>query len=256
MKHKALREADYWDNTYRQTTTRDTAIDIFPACIDDYRYTTWYFFSILSGIHNKRVLSVGGGVDRYALFLAQNNNEVTSIDVSPEAGRKTLQMAKEYGLEKKVRTVTGNCEDMSFSSRFDVVISRHALHHMNFTSALTAIEYALVSGGSFLAEEPICLTGFVRFLHKKVPFHPEPLCFTEDEFEFSLKELNQINAMLHNVSFYFADLIMRESIMYVMYKAGLKKLLPCLGKLDAVMLKQLPFLRKFGSYVIVNGTKA
>lgn len=256
MKHKTLREADYWENTYRQITTRDIAINIFPACIDDYRLTTRYFFSILARIQNKRVLSIGGGVDRYALFLAQNNNEVTSIDVSPEAGRKTLQLAKEHGLEKKVRAITGSCEEMSFSSRFDVVVSRHALHHMNFKRALTAIEYALVSGGSFLAEEPICLTDFVCFLHKKVPFHPEPLCFTEDEFELSSKELHQINAIFHNVSFYYADFIIRESIMYVMYKAGLKKLLPYLGKLDAVMLKRLPFLRKFGSYVIMNGTKA
>jgi SAM-dependent methyltransferase len=256
MKNKTLREADYWDNTYRQTTTRDTAINIFPACIDDYRYTTRYFFSILSNIRNKRVLSVGGGVDRYALFLAQNNNEVTSIDVSPEAGRKTLELAKEHGLEKKVRAITGSCEEMSFCSRFDVVVSRHALHHMNFVRALTAIKCALVPGGSFLAEEPICLTGFIRFFHNRVPFHPEPLCFTEDEFEFSTNELNQISATFHNVSFYYADFIMRESIMYVMYKAGLKKLLPCFGRLDAVMLKRLPFLRKFCSYVIMNGTKA
>jgi 2-polyprenyl-3-methyl-5-hydroxy-6-metoxy-1,4-benzoquinol methylase len=256
MKHKPLREADYWDNTYRQTKIRDTSLDIFPACIDDYRFTTRYFFSILARIRNKRVLSIGGGVDRYALFLAQNNNEVISIDVSPEAGRKTLQLAKEYGLGKKVRVITGSCEDMSFYSRFDVVVSRHALHHMNFVRALTAIECALAPGGSFLAEEPICLTGFVRFFHNRVPFHPEPLCFTEDEFEFSSKELNQISAMFRNVSFYYADFIMRESIMYVMYKAGLKKLLPCFGRLDAVMLKRLSFLRKFCSYVIVNGTKA
>lgn len=256
MKHRNSRESNYWENTYRQTTTRDTVIDIFPTCIDDYRLTTQYFFSILKQVQNRRVLSVGGGVDRYALFLAKNNNEVTSIDVSPEAGIKTVQLAKKYGLEKKIRAITGSCEDMDYNRRFDIVVSRHALHHMNFTQALTAIESALVSGGLFLAEEPVCLTAFVRFLHKKAPFHPEPLCFTEDEVEFSSKELDQISAMFRNVRFYYADFIMRESIMYVLYKAGLKKFLPALGKLDAVLLNRLPFLRKFGSYVIVNGTKA
>ncbi len=255
MKPKALREAGYWNNTYRRTTTRNAAIDIFPACIDDYRYTTRYFISMLSGIQNKRVLSVGGGVDRYALFLAQNNNEVTSIDVSHEAGRTTMRLARENGLENKVQALTLNCEDMVFSGLFDVVVSRHALHHMNFASALTAIKEALAPGGYFIAEEPVCLTGFIRFFHEKVPFHPEPLCFTEDEFEFSSKELDQIAASFNNVGFYFADFIMRESIMYVLYKAGLKKILPYMGTLDAGLLKYLPFLRKLSSYVIMHGYK-
>ena len=256
MKHKALREACYWDNTYRQTTTRDNAIEIFPVCIDVFRYTTRYFFSILSSIHHKRILSVGGGVDRHALFLAQNNSHVTSIDVSHEAGRKTMRLAKEHGLEKKLQTITLSCEDMGFSGLFDVVISHHALHHMNVARALAAINDALAPGGSLIAEEPICLTDFVRFFHKNVPFQPEPLCFTEDEIEFSTKELDQVTATFHNVSFYFADFITRESIMYVLYKTGLIKLLPYLGKLDADMLKRLPFLRKFSSYVIMTGAKA
>ena len=177
-------------------------------------------------INTKKVLSVGGGIDRFAIYLAKNNNQVTSIDISAEAGKETILLAKKNHVESRMKTLTLSCNEMDFNEDFDVVISHHALHHMNFMQALTKISKSLVKGGIFIAEEPICLAKIIQFIHKKLPFHPEPLCFSEDEFELTRKELSHIEKYFSNVEFYFADLLTRESIMYLIYKMRLKRILP------------------------------
>jgi|SRR5882724_3483753 len=203
-----------------------------------------------------RILSIGGGVDRVANYLASRGNRVISADISFNAATATRNFD---GLSSipRVHPVVADCQEQCFQNRsFDAVVSKRALHHMDITRVASIVYELLVSGGIFLAEEPICLSPLLRSIHREVPFHPQAIR-TEDERELGGDDLQVLGTRFHSMNIRYFDLFARESIAYCLCRLRLDSiLLKPLGRLDDFAANQcLPWLRRFCSYAIIECRK-
>ena len=138
---------------------------------------------------------------------------------------------------------------------FDVVLSKRALHHMDVERTVGRVRDLLIDGGLFLAEEPICLSAGLKWIHKKFPFHPTAPR-TPDERELTDRDLTFIQRSFREVSVRHFDLLGRESVAYVLEKLRMDWVLNPLGRLDDLLMnRSLPFLRSVATYAIIEASK-
>ncbi|NUN13562.1 MAG: class I SAM-dependent methyltransferase [Myxococcales bacterium] len=98
-----------------------------------------------------RILSLGEGEGRNAVFLARQGFSVTGVDASRIGLEKALKLAAEYGVQ--ITVDVGNLADMPFDGPYDGVVSifchlpRETRQHIHRKA-----QSALTPGGLFLLE--------------------------------------------------------------------------------------------------------
>src|SRR5262249_9825806 len=129
------------------------------------------------------------------------------------------------------------------------------LHHMEVEPVVTKLHATLCRGGVFLAEEPICLSRIMSWIHQKFPFYGNAT-HTHDERELGPQELGVIERTFSRVDLHFFDFLARESLANLLTKAHCGRLLGILGRLDGFLANRLcrP-LRRVCNYVVVHAVK-
>jgi hypothetical protein len=252
---RAAREEAFWNDAYQSTGSGHHRY-LWSKHIEGQSYVGECFQRLAATLRQRRILSLGGGVDRLAVRLAQSGNEIVTVDISPVAAAATLTLAEQEGVVSRVTTLVGLAEEIPLPREsFDVVISKRALHHMDIARTMVRVRELLVEGGVFLAEEPICLLRSLRWVHRNLPFHPNAPR-TEDERELTERDFALIRNTFAAVSVEYFDFVTRESIAYVLDRGGLAWLLRPLGKLDHHLINHaLPVLHRLGSYAVFEATK-
>jgi len=255
MDTRASREQAYWDRAYR-VTEPEHAKCVWARRNEGGAYIGAYLEGLLRDLRDKRILSLGGGVDYLGVRLAQAGNHVVTADVSSVASAATAELARQTGTADRVVALLGAAEDLAFDREsFDLVICKRSLHHMDLNRVVPRVWEALCPGGLFLAEEPVCLLRPLQWIHRTFPFAPEAPR-TQDERELTGEDLNFITNIFTNMSIYYFDVLARESIAYFLHRWRLGGLLRPLGKLDYFLSNHcFPPLSYLGSYVIIRATK-
>jgi 2-polyprenyl-3-methyl-5-hydroxy-6-metoxy-1,4-benzoquinol methylase len=251
---RLAREREFWDHLYceRANLHQETFAERY---IRKLAYSRRILHSTLDGLRQKKILSIGGGVDRLAIHLADLGNTVITVDISAVAATLTRELARKRGVADRVAVVVGNCEEICFSNRFDVILCKRALHHMAIRVVVPAACKVLRDGGLFLAEEPICFLDLIRWFHHTAPFHPDPVR-TVDEKELTAEDITFVTAYFRKHTTQFFDMVTRESIVYFLSRLHLEGLLTCLGHVDYLLTNRyLRFLRSLSSYVIIEAYK-
>src|SRR6185503_18392474 len=171
MNDRAAREKAFWDETYRVEGPAHEKY-LWTKFITEASYSEDLFGALLGEFTGQRILTVGAGVDTVGVSLSKNNNRVVSLDISPAAAQQTAELARRAGVERNLSAVVMNCEEMVLAEKFDVVVCKRTLHHMNLSKVLARVHDSLVEGGRFIAEEPVCLLKPLRWIHRLLPFHP------------------------------------------------------------------------------------
>jgi SAM-dependent methyltransferase len=254
MNDRATREKRYWDEAYRAEGLNHEKY-LWSKSVVNSSYGEDVFNDLLRKFSRKRILTIGGGVDTLSMLLAKNDNRVVSADISDVAALQTNEMARRLGVEKNLSAVVMDCEEMVFDEKFDVVVCKRALHHMNLTKVIERVHQSLVEGGSFLAEEPVCLLKPLRWIHEKLPFHPEAPR-TDDEVEFTVKDLALIESAFREVKFHYMHCLTRESVQYYFWKARASRLLRPLGRFDFSLVNDyLKPLKYLSTYTVIQALK-
>lgn len=254
MSDRAAREKKYWDEAYRAEGLNHEKY-LWSKSFVNSSYSEDVFNDLLRKFSGKKILTMGGGIDTVGMLLAKNDNRVTSVDVSDVAVLHTNDAARRQGIEKNLSAVAMDCEEMEFEEKFDVVVCKRALHHMELSKVIERVHQSLAEGGCFIAEEPICLLKPLRWIHEKLPFHPEAPR-TADEVEFTLKDLALIKSAFREVEFYYIDFLTRESVQYCLWKAQAGKALRRLGRFDFALVNHyLPPLKYLSTYTIIQALK-
>lgn len=76
-----------------------------------------------------KVIDLGCGEGRNALFLAQHGCEVTAVDISPSGIEKVNIAAKALGVE--IRTIVCDLNDYVVDDKYDVVLAHTSLHFLS-----------------------------------------------------------------------------------------------------------------------------
>lgn len=254
MNDRATREKNYWDQAYRVEGLNHGKY-LWSKSFADSSYSEDVFNDLLEKFSDKKILTIGGGIDTIGMLLAKNNNSVVSVDISDVAARQTNEAARQLGIEKNLIALVMDCEEMVFDEKFDVVVCKRALHHMELSKVIARVHQSLVEGGRFLAEEPVCLLKPLRWIHEKFPFHPEAPR-TVDEVEFTLEDLAFIESAFREVEFYYIDFLTRESVQYYLWKAQAGGALRRLGRFDFALVNHyLTPLKYLSTYTIIQALK-
>jgi SAM-dependent methyltransferase len=254
MSDRALREKQYWNEAYRAEGLNHEKY-LWSKSFADSSYSGGVFNDLLRKFSSKKVLTIGGGIDTVGMLLAKNSNRVVSVDISEVAARQTNEAARQLGIDKNLSAVVMDCEEMAFEEQFDLVVCKRALHHMNLAKVIERVHHSLVAGGCFLAEEPVCLLKPLRWIHEKLPFHPEAPR-TVDEVEFTVADLASIESAFREVEFHYIDFLTRESIQYYLWKARAGGLLRRLGRFDFSLVNNyLTPLKYLSTYAIIQARK-
>lgn len=254
MSDRAAREKAYWDEAYGAEGV-DHGKYLWSKSVTESSYSEDFFNSLLGKFSGRKILTVGGGVDTVGVSLAKNKNRVVSLDISPAASRLTRELSRQVGVEENLSAVVMNGEEMALDEKFDVVVCKRSLHHMNLPRVIARVHDCLVEGGRFIAEEPVCLLKPLRWIHAKLPFHPEAPR-TRDEVELTWEDLALIRDAFREVKFHYLDCLTRESIKYCLWRARAVALLRPLGRLDFSLVNDyLTPLKYLSTYVVIQALK-
>jgi len=76
-----------------------------------------------------KLLDLGCGEGRNAIYLAKHGFEVSGLDCSPNGLRKTQEYAKSVGLE--VKTILADIRDCRMEHGWDVIFSTGTMHYLS-----------------------------------------------------------------------------------------------------------------------------
>jgi SAM-dependent methyltransferase len=241
-------ETSFWDEVYvkRETTSPNLGGSNLWD-MDD------FFYNLIHRSNARRILSIGGGIDSLAVNLAKAGADVCSVDVSRVACERTRLLASQDALQGSLNVIHSSCEQLEFDREIDLVISKGVLHHINFDKGVARIKRALKSGGVLIAIEPICLSSVIGCLQHHFPFHPQEVV-TADEIKLSGRELGLLRREFSRVEVQYFEFLSRPSLTYILGKLHASRLVPKLQKLDADLIKHLPYLRHYCQHGVIEAT--
>ena len=123
------------------------------------------FFGQLERAH-LRVLDVGCGQGRDALFVARQGHRVVGVDISPNGIRDLIAAAKKEDLA--VEGVVADITEYEPDSMFDVILIDRTLHMLSEQRRLSVLERLLdhvdAAGWILIADEATNISGFERVI--------------------------------------------------------------------------------------------
>jgi len=108
----------FWEDSYRNTGPANAFADGNPSP---------ELYDLVKGLHQgARVLDLGCGDGRNALFLAENGFDVTAVDTSAADIEKLQRLADTRGLS--IRTEIHDIRTYDFKTTYDLIIVHGSLH--------------------------------------------------------------------------------------------------------------------------------
>jgi SAM-dependent methyltransferase len=137
-----------------------------------------------SNINNIRILSVGSGNGELEVSIAHYllENDITNfslecMDINQHMLDRTMDSAKEKGVEKHIATIKGDFNKWKPQKEYHIVLANQSLHHvMELEHLFDSIYKGLSENGIFLTSDMIGRNGHMRWpeaLGKLEPFWKE-----------------------------------------------------------------------------------
>lgn len=209
-----------------------------------------YVYSVkcLGDIRGKKVLDLGCGTGWLSVILAKRGANVEAIDISTEAIRIAVEMAKVNQVAEKINFKVGSIYELDYpSDYFDFVIGQAILHHIRDKTKLAEQLFRILKlGGEAVFFEAF---GESKILEKIRLLIPVPID-EEDETHWGEKIKYQDLATfkrLFTVNYLEFHLFSRldRVISY-------KPIVSFLGWLDLILLRYLFFLRKYSRTIVIE----
>lgn len=128
------------------------------------------FLSLVRQHPCKNVLDIGAGIGSLSLPLLREGSSVTGLDVSAKSLGAYHERARREQLEKSLTLLCQRAEDLESEEAFDMVVTRHVLHHVDDISEVARrIHRSLKQDGVaiFLEPNPLCF-----YWYPYLTFHP------------------------------------------------------------------------------------
>lgn len=203
----------------------------------------------LGDLRDRHVLEYGCGLGAIAVLLARSGARVTSFDLSPESVATTRRHAASHGVADRIALTVAAGEHLPYADeRFDVIVGKAILHHLAVQRGWPELYRVLKTGGKAVFVEPMGMNPLLRFAREYVPYphkNPRgadrPLHYDE----------------IHAWGRCFRTFRYREIQLLSMLERGLgfRKRLSVLRRLDNLLLRRLPFLRRYCRYVVMYMVK-
>jgi SAM-dependent methyltransferase len=202
----------------------------------------------LGDLRGREVLELGSGMGEMTTLLARGGARVTALDISPGSIAVARRRAQLHGVDGAIGFVCAAGEDLPLEGdRFDVVVGKAVLHHLDAGRAAPELHRVLRPGGRAAFAEPLGTNPVVAFARDHLPYpgkNPRgadvPLSYADIrawEAPFSSAEHREVQLL---------EMVQRA--------LGLSPL-PRLRRLDDRLLARVPALRRLCRYVVITVVK-
>jgi ubiquinone/menaquinone biosynthesis C-methylase UbiE len=202
----------------------------------------FYYDWLRRNATGKRVLDFGCGSGHASTELARFADQVTGIDISPEAIRLATEHSKSLGFESRTNFVVMDAENLTFEpASFDVVSVRGVLHHMDLELALEQIRRVLTPDGKAIFLEALANNPFIQWYrdatpHLRTKWETNHILRFEDDVRMK-KYFNEVEVRAFHLGV-LAAVPLRKTPLF-------KSALAVLDRVDNVVLRA-PGIRKWG----------
>ncbi len=212
--------------------------------------THGYVYSVkcLGDIEGKNVLDLGCGNGWLSIILAKRRANVHAIDISSEAINSAKIMADINQVSSKIIFNVGSAYDLEYPDNyFDLVIGQAILHHLSDKTRLSnSLFRVLKNGGKAVFSEAFgdsYILERIRLLFP-VPLDEEDKTHWNDQIKYSDLNIFKKNFLLKFKEFQLLSRIDR----IIEYKS----IIDCVGKIDLLLLKCFPFLRRYARTIVIE----
>lgn len=213
-----------------------------------------YFEDIIGEVHGLNILDLGCGDGWFGMQLVKMGGHVWGVDISSALLKQALKLIRKEGLRRDFRVVRMAAEELSFASEyFDKVIGSAILHHTNIELTIQGIKRVLKTGGQGIFIEPMNENILLRIWRKLTPWRRSPL-----ERALELKDIENLAKYFPKMEcvYFCLTSIITEGLMILYPKSKIIDMLDSLlSKVDAFLLRKLPYLGRYCAVVILRFQK-
>src|SRR5512132_1591242 len=159
-------EVAKWDGLAR-THRSDQSLMVHDADFQAYarRVSTMAGIAdFLGDLRGREVLELGCGMGEITTLLARSGARVTAIDLSPASIEVARRRAELHGVDEAIDFVVAAGEALPFGDeRFDAVVGRAILHHLDVTRAARELHRVLRPSGHAAFAEPLGTNPLIAF---------------------------------------------------------------------------------------------
>lgn len=198
------------------------------------------------------VLSIGCGDGDFEFILSKYAENITAIDISPEA----IQSANLKKQEKNIKNINFVCSsfaEIEFNKKFDLIICLSFLHHVresDMQNSLIWIYDHLEYGGFFYSQDPN-VNGILRKIGRVILGNKYDCYHTPDERELDpaqiTKQLSEIGFRSIKINYIDFTLI---PLLYMFTRKY--EWLMYLGMLIDLICSKLPFAKYSSGYSLIG----
>ena len=160
----ARREQEFWDE---HVPALDDVVATYARGPDP---NTALMLDAVEPVAGRRVLDFACGAGLTSAWLAARGAIVTGIDISPASVARAREVVAHLGLE--ARFVAGDVETALDDEKFDAVVGRWALHHVDTAAVGRVLSAHLAPGGRGAFHETFGLNPFLRFARRRLMWLP------------------------------------------------------------------------------------
>lgn len=253
---------DEWANS---TDINKVMVDeFFEACTAP---ENRFILKSLGDINGKKVLDVGCGLGESSVYFAKKGANVMATDIS----EGMLEVAQKLAAKHKVniQTKKSYSDKLDFADEsFDIVYVANLLHHVDIDSTLKEIKRVLKKDGVFVSWDPLAHNPVIN-IYRRMAMGVR----TEDEHPIRMGELKLFEKYFPKITyqttwfftlfiflkFYLIDRVHPNQERYwkkiIIEHNKLEKLYTRLEKFDQVVLKAIPFLKRYCWNIVIIGKK-
>jgi ubiquinone/menaquinone biosynthesis C-methylase UbiE len=221
----------------------------------------------LGDIRGKRILELGCGAGEASVYFAKKGAQVTATDLSSGMLRVVEQVAKLHGV--KVVTKQTMSDHLDFpDANFDMVYAANLLHHVEIAPTLAEVERVLKPGGIFAAWDPLAHNPLIN-IYRRMATEVR----TEDEHPLRMSDLRLFRQQFEDISynttwlftlwiflrFFLIERIDPNKERYwkkiLLEHRRLESRYRFLERLDGMVLKMLPFLKRYCWNIVIFARK-
>jgi len=222
----------------------------------------------LGDLRGRKVLELGCGAGEASVYFAKRGADVTATDLSTGMLEVVQKVAAKHGVRVSVRQAVSSRLDFPDDS-FDIVYAANLLHHVDIEPTLAEAARVLKPGGRFASWDPLAhnpLIKVYRLMATEVR--------TTDEHPLKMSDLALFRKHFADVTFettwfftlwIFLRFLVVERVhpnrerywkKILVEHRRLEREYRFLERLDAKVLKALPFLKRYCWNIVVVATKA
>jgi SAM-dependent methyltransferase len=199
-------------------------------------------------LRGREVLELGSGMGEMTTLLARSGARVTAVDISPASVALARRRARLHGVDAAIEFVVAAGEQLPLDAeRFDVVVGKAVLHHLDARRAAPELHRVLRPAGRAAFAEPLGTNPAIVFARDHLPYpgkNPRgadvPLSYDDIrawEAPFSAAEHREIQLLAS------------------LERALGVRALPRLRRADAWLLERAPALGRWCRYVVITMVK-